>query len=102
MRVFLTHFGTFIPKVIMFGHLNSAYYFCRLIAIVLSGLQLFAVPYIDDITIFTLIWENHLKVRSLQVVLKRLREANLTLETSKCKFAQDHVKFMGHEVGSGK
>lgn len=36
------------------------------------------------------------------MVLKRLRGVDLTVKPSKFKFVQDHVKFLGHEVGSGK
>lgn len=36
----------------------------------------------------------------MESVLKRLREANLTVTLSKCKFAQHIEKFLGHNVGS--
>lgn len=57
---FVILFGTFIHKV-MLGILNSAYYFCGLIVILQSGLELFAVLYVNDIAIFSLTWEKHLK-----------------------------------------
>lgn len=38
----------------------------------------------------------------MEVVFKRLLEAHSTVKPSKCKFLQDHVRFLGHEVRSGK
>ncbi|XP_035211689.1 uncharacterized protein LOC118185877 [Stegodyphus dumicola] len=67
---------------------------------VLGGLDNFVLPYIDDIAVFSPTWDRHMK--DLDVVLGRLQEAKLTVKPSKCKFAQDHVKFLGHEEGFGK
>ncbi|GFX98631.1 hypothetical protein TNCV_1502091 [Trichonephila clavipes] len=49
---FVTPFGTYIPKKMMFGLVCAPYYFCKLMAQVLEGLEPFALPYIDDIAIF--------------------------------------------------
>ncbi|GFW67297.1 hypothetical protein TNCV_3337981 [Trichonephila clavipes] len=49
---FVTPFGTYIPKKMMFGLVCAPYYFCKLMAQVLEGLEQFALPYIDDIAIF--------------------------------------------------
>jgi hypothetical protein len=97
---FVTPFGSYRPKKMMFGLVNAPFYFCKLMAQVLSGLELFAAPYIDDIAIFSQDWESH--VKCVSKVLTCLGKAGLTVKPSKCKFAQDHVKFLGHEVGSGK
>ncbi|GFX39205.1 retrovirus-related Pol polyprotein from transposon 412 [Trichonephila clavipes] len=50
---FVTPFGTYIPKKMMFGLVCAPYYFCKLMAQVLEGLEQFALPYIDDIAIFS-------------------------------------------------
>jgi hypothetical protein len=97
---FVTPFGTYRPKKMMFGLVNAPFYFCKLMAQVLSGLELFAAPYIDDIAIFSKTWESH--VKDVDKVLSCLGKAGLTVKPAKCKFAQDHVKFLGHEVGSGR
>ncbi|MCP8719654.1 MAG: reverse transcriptase domain-containing protein, partial [Asgard group archaeon] len=97
---FVTPFGSFIPKKMMFGLLNAPFYFCKLIAQVLGGLEHFVLPYLDDFAVFSPTWERHMT--ELEIVLGRLQEAKLTVKPSKCRFAQDHVKFLGHEVGSGK
>ncbi|GFU78999.1 retrovirus-related Pol polyprotein from transposon 17.6 [Trichonephila clavipes] len=59
----------------------------------------FVVPYLDDIAIFSDTWESHLK--HVETVLQRIKRAMLTIKRSKCKFAQQNVKFLGHIVGQG-
>ncbi|GFW47162.1 retrovirus-related Pol polyprotein from transposon 17.6 [Trichonephila clavipes] len=59
----------------------------------------FAVPYLDDIAIFSLAWDDHLK--HLKDVFDRLRSAKLYIKPSKCQFVQAYVKYLGHLVGQG-
>ncbi|GFU25617.1 retrovirus-related Pol polyprotein from transposon 297 [Trichonephila clavipes] len=96
---FVTPFGTYIPKKMMFGLVCAPYYFCKLMAQVLEGLEQFALPYIDDIAIFFQGRKYH--VKHIDIVLKRLRKAGLKVKPSKCKFAQEEVLFLGHRIGSG-
>ncbi|GFX55792.1 hypothetical protein TNCV_3428631 [Trichonephila clavipes] len=72
---FVTPFGTYIPKKMMFGLVCAPYYFCKLMAQVLEGLEQFALPYIDDIAIFSQGWKDH--VKHIDIVLGRLRKAGL-------------------------
>ncbi|GFV80058.1 hypothetical protein TNCV_4654751 [Trichonephila clavipes] len=95
---FVTPFGTYIPKKMMFGLVCAPYYFCKLMAQVLEGLEQFALPYIDDIAIFSQGWKDH--VKHIDIVLGRLRKAGLKVKPSKCKFAQEEVLFLGHRIGS--
>ncbi|GFT49326.1 retrovirus-related Pol polyprotein from transposon 297 [Trichonephila clavipes] len=44
-------------------------------------------------------WESHIK--HMETVLQRIKRAKLTIKPSKCKFAQQNVKFLGHIVGQG-
>ncbi|GFW23643.1 retrovirus-related Pol polyprotein from transposon 297 [Trichonephila clavipes] len=37
----------------------------------------------------------------METVLQRIKRAKLTIKPSKCKFAQQNVKFLGHIVGQG-
>ncbi|GFV42864.1 hypothetical protein TNCV_16111 [Trichonephila clavipes] len=57
------------------------------------------VPYLDDIAIFSLAWDDHLK--HLKDVFDRLRSAKLHIKPSKCQFSQAYVKYLGHLVGQG-
>ncbi|GFX12732.1 retrovirus-related Pol polyprotein from transposon 412 [Trichonephila clavipes] len=76
-----------------------ALFFCKLMAQVLEGLEQFALPYIDDIAIFSQGWKDH--VKHIDIVLGRLRKAGLKVKPSKCKFTQEEVLFLGHRIGSG-
>ncbi|GFS62208.1 retrovirus-related Pol polyprotein from transposon 297 [Trichonephila clavipes] len=71
----------------------------RLMANLLRNCEDFAVPYLDDIAIFSLAWDDHLK--HLKDVFERLRSAKLHIKPSKCQFAQAYVKYLGHLVGQG-
>ncbi|GFT32973.1 hypothetical protein TNCV_149561 [Trichonephila clavipes] len=51
---FVTTFGTFKPLRLPFGLKNAPYYFSRLMANLLRNCEDFAVPYLDDIAIFSL------------------------------------------------
>ncbi|GBN58325.1 hypothetical protein AVEN_145550-1 [Araneus ventricosus] len=81
-----------------FGLVNAPYFFSRL-SQVLENCESFAVSYLDDIAIYSNNWEDHLK--RVDEVLKRIGDANLTIKRSKCKFTQNHTKYLGHVVGSG-
>ncbi|GFV81610.1 hypothetical protein TNCV_1702671 [Trichonephila clavipes] len=96
---FVTPFGTYIPKKMMFGLVCAPYYFCKLMAQVLEGLEPFVLPYIADIALFSQGWKDH--VKHIDIVLGRLRKAGLKVKPSKCKFAQEEVLFLGHRIGSG-
>ncbi|GFW69718.1 hypothetical protein TNCV_1883621 [Trichonephila clavipes] len=83
-----------------FGLKNAPYYFSRLMAELLQGCEKFALPYLDDVAIFSENWDDH--ISHTDKVLERIRDARLTIKQVKCKFAQDSVKYLGHVVGLGK
>ncbi|GFU45885.1 hypothetical protein TNCV_5102041 [Trichonephila clavipes] len=82
-----------------FGLKNDPYFFSKLMAELLNGLEDFVVPYLDDIAIFSDTWESHLK--HVETVLERIKRAKLTIKPSKSKFAQQNVKLLSHIVGQG-
>ncbi|GFW49897.1 retrovirus-related Pol polyprotein from transposon 297 [Trichonephila clavipes] len=96
---FCTSFGTYRPLRMSFGLKNAPYFFSKLMAELLNGLEDFVVPYLDDIAFFSDTWESHIK--HMETVLQRIKRAKLTIKPSKCKFAQQNVKFLGHIVGQG-
>ncbi|GFY64438.1 retrovirus-related Pol polyprotein from transposon 17.6 [Trichonephila inaurata madagascariensis] len=83
-----------------FGLKNAPYYFSRLMAELLQGCEKFALPYLDDVAIFSENWDDH--ISHIDKVLERIQNAHLTIKPAKCKFAQDSVKYLGHVVGLGK
>lgn len=100
IAAFATIFGTYRPLRMPFGLKNAPYHFSKMISEILNGCESFAIPYLDDIAIFSLTWDEHIK--HLQVILERIKNANLTIKPSKCKFVQEEVKYLGHVVGKGK
>ncbi|KAF7707222.1 hypothetical protein HF521_018440 [Silurus meridionalis] len=82
-----------------FGVCNGPSTFQRLMQAVMSD-QIFQVliVYLDDILLFSQTFEEHLE--RLEVVLKRLVETGLKVKLTKCRFLQDSVRFLGHQVSA--
>ena len=100
ISAFTTPFGLFQFKVLPFGLASAASTFQRLMSKVLRGLERFCLTYLDDITIYSNTWEEHIK--HIEEVLERISRANLTIKKSKCEFANAEVHYLGHVVGNGK
>lgn len=62
----------------------------------LKGTKLENSFYIDDILVFSKNFDEHLI--HLNQVFQKLREANLTLQPTKCHFASKQVKYLGHII----
>ena len=54
----------------------------------------FTLAYLDDVIIFSETAEQHLK--HIQIILTRLKEANLKLKISKCAFFKKELHYLGH------
>jgi hypothetical protein len=94
---FVTPDGAFEFNRLPFGLSNAPATFQRLMDNVLSHLKWSMVlVYLDDLLVFGRTFEEHNE--SLELVLKALCEANLTLKPSKCHFAAPKVRFLGHIV----
>ena len=50
--------------------------------------------YLDDIICFSATMEEH--VQKLEVIFKRLEQANFNIQPEKCVFATDTVEYLGH------
>ena len=62
-------------------------------------LDVFVIIYLDDILIFSLNEEDH--VKHVSEVLCRLQKHNLFAKGEKCVFHMDSVEYLGHIIGSG-
>ena len=92
---FITHQGIFQFRKLPFGLMNSPMTFQLAMTQALRGMNWkFALIYVDDILIFSQNFEEHLI--HLDQIFQRLREANLKLKPSKCKFATKKVIYLGH------
>ena len=69
--------------------------------VVLDGIP-GVVVYIDDICVMTATWEEH--VETLRLVLGRLKDANLKVKLSKCRFGVPWllVGYKRHSAGPGE
>ncbi|XP_066445357.1 uncharacterized protein [Eleutherodactylus coqui] len=96
---FITPFGLYESKVMPFGMKNAPATFQRLVNRLLEGLEGCAVAYLDDIAIFSPTWKDHLQ--HLSQVLRRIRDAGLTIKPGKCQIGLKEVQYLGHRVGGG-
>lgn len=86
LTAFRTPWGLHHFKTMPFGLHGAPPTFQRLMDLVLHGLSDFTSAYLDDIVIFSETWEEHLK--HLQMVLRRIQEAGLTINPGKCALAK--------------
>ena len=89
--------GKFEFNVTPYGLSNAGTSYQRMIDICLSGLPTNrTLAYMDDIVIFSRTFEQHMK--EVDLVFQRLREANISLKSSKCVFGSKSVEFLGYEL----
>lgn len=96
---FCTSQGLYHWKRLPYGPINGPKALNRLMKIVFSGLtwkQL--MIYFDDLFVYSPSFEQHLV--DLDLVFSRIRAAHLKLQPSKCVFATQSIKFLGHVVTS--
>jgi len=99
LSAFVTPDGLFRYLVMPLGMKNVPATFQRMINGVISGLD-GCDAYIDDVVVHNNTWEQH--VTQLKSFLRRVKEANLTVNLVKSKFCQARVVFLGHVVGQGE
>ena len=81
----------------MNGSSNS---FVRAITKSLHAIREFTDSFVNDVAVHSDQWKEH--VDDLDSFLHAIKEAGLTLNLKKCKWAQSQVKFCGQVIGSGK
>ena len=97
---FITHRGLYEWTVMAFGLKTAGNTFQRVMDIILAPFVYCAGAYIDDTIVHSGGWKDHLT--DLEGVFAAFSDAGMTLKLSKCHFAKPSVRFIGHEVGSGK
>lgn len=96
---FRTRYGHFEYNVLSFGLTNSPSTFMAFINEVLREyLDVFCICYLDDILIYT---DGDLELHTSQVelVLKKLLDAELYVKAEKCEFDVKEVEFLGYRIG---
>ena len=95
---FITNEGHYEWLVMPFGLKNAPATFQRIIQHILSErLYKGVLNYLDDIMIYSETVKEHLE--TLEFVFNKMRENNIKLKMSKCKFMQTEVEFLGHVIG---
>ena len=95
LTTFITPFGRYCFHRLPFGISSAPEHFQRRMSEVLSGLE-GVVGLVDDVLIYGKTQEEH--GQRLHPVLKRIEEANLTLNRQKCEFSVNRVKFLGQVI----
>ena len=97
---FSCDFGFFEYNVMPMGLTNACATFQRLMDNVLRDfIGKICLVYLDDIIIFSENMVEHLE--HVRLIAECLREHNLKVKLSKCRFAQDHVEYLSHIIGNG-
>ena len=95
---FITYMGRYAFQVLPFGLHSSPAAFQRLMNTILRGLLWeIAIPFLDDIVIFSPDPVSHLK--HIRLVFERLQYAGLKLKPQKCSFGMKSIKYLGHRIG---
>lgn len=93
-----TPFGLFEFPYMTFGLRNAAQTFQRFIDEVLRGFDGFCFGYLDDILLYSSSEEEHKS--HLRQLFTRLKEYGVLINTSKCRWGQQEVTFLGYRVSS--
>ena len=97
---FATPFGLFQFRVLPFWLHGAPATIQRMMDHLLVGCTGYAAAYLDDVVIHSTSWEDH--VHNIDSILRKLREAGLTIKPNKCQFAIGQCTYLGHVVGNGE
>ena len=100
IAAFSTPFGHYECITMPFGLKSAPMTFQRAMNAILSGVGDFACAYLDDISVRSDTWHEHLY--HLAKVFELLAEAGVTLNAAKCVIGAATVRYLGHEVGGGQ
>ena len=99
MTAFVCHQGKFEFRRLPFSIRNAPAVFQQLMQKLFRDGKDYCSPYMDDLMIYSLFWEEH--VKHVHRVLQCLREAGLTANPAKCHLGGTKMEFLGHLVGEG-
>ncbi|XP_062701081.1 uncharacterized protein K02A2.6-like isoform X1 [Aedes albopictus] len=99
LTTFMTPFGRFRWKRVLFGLNNAPEMFQRKMVSIFGDIP-GVVVYFDDVLIAGLNEEDH--DRALALVIERTRQNNVKFNGDKLQYRQDTVSFMGSIIGDGQ
>ena len=85
-------------NVVPFGLATAVSTFQYLMSTVLTGLNNFAFTYLDDVLVFSEMYNDHL--HHLNVVFEKFQKAGLKIKFSKCQFFKSHLHYLGHRISA--
>ena len=95
-----TEFGNFCFTALPMGLKIAPGCFQRLMDTVLAGAESYSCAYLDDVAVHSDSIEQH--IEHVSDVLRRVREAGLTIRAKKCVLGQGKIQYLGKFVGGGK
>lgn len=96
---FCTDWNLFEYNKVPFGLATGAQVLTRTLDKIFADVKFqYVYHYLDDLVIYSNNFEEHLA--HLEEVLTRLRQAGLTVNPGKVKFATDQLSFLGHKVSA--
>ena len=97
---FSCEFGFFEYRVLPQGVTNGCSSFQRIMMNVLEGhIGVRCFVFLDDVIIYSESDDDHLK--DVQMIIERLRQYNLKIKLSKCKFAKRKIEYLSHIIHNG-
>jgi hypothetical protein len=97
LTAFRSHRGLYQFRRLPFGYRNGPSVFQRVMQGILSAyLWIFTLVYIDDIVVYSKTFEEHLK--HVDLVLKAIAKAGLTLSPPKCHLGYQSLRLLGQQV----
>ncbi|UYV76749.1 K02A2.6-like [Cordylochernes scorpioides] len=93
LTTFITPFGKYKICRMPFGISLAPEYFQRVMSIILQGMD-GVMCYLDDILLFASDSKTHDRI--LRLVLRKLKEAKVTLNKAKCVIGVPRINFLGH------
>lgn len=93
---FITPFGRFKFNRLPFGIASAPELFHRQMATILQGMGR-VICHMDDTLLWGATQDEH--NQSLREVLRRLTEAGVTLNESKCTFCTTELTYLAHKIG---
>ncbi len=90
--------GLYVWRVLPEGVTNGPSSFQRAMDLVLAGLHGFALPYLDDVLIFSRTFDEH--IQHLRAVFGRLLRAGMVVKAAKTRLAREQLLYLGHIISA--